>query len=132
MSKKTIFIYILILILFFFWIVGFICTIKNMKKIFYFLLVTFLVGCTTPKSYNFAKYAVKTGLNIAEEAGAFKQRVFVLPTKFAGDTIVYYEGINKYLLVKKDTSYIFTFTPSRQNIEDTTLQYLNRLKNEKK
>jgi hypothetical protein len=86
----------------------------------------FLGSCTTPKSYTFAKYAVKTGLNIAEDAGVFRERVFNLPTNFKGDTLIFYAGINKYLITKKDSAYVFTFTPSRQNIEDTTLIFLQK------
>jgi hypothetical protein len=83
-------------------------------------------SCTTPRSYQFAKYALHTGLEIAEEAGAFKERTFVLPTKWQSDTIVYYEGINKYLLTKQGKNIVFTFTPSRQNLQDTCLHLLKK------
>lgn len=100
---------------------------KHNKLTLAFLLsCLLLVSCTTPKSYNYAKYALRTGLDIAEDAGAFKQRNFVFPAKWQGDTIVYYEGINKYLFVKQDSTYKFTLTPSRQNLQDTCLHYLQK------
>jgi hypothetical protein len=98
--------------------------LENSTKLLIVLL--FLASCTTPRSYQFAKYALKTGLDIAEEAGTFKERVFVLPTQYKGDTLIFYEGINKYLLVKKDSTYILTFTPNRKNVQDTCLHFLRK------
>lgn len=91
-----------------------------------FLSCLLFASCTTPRSYNFAKYALNTGLDIAEEAGAFKERTFVFPAKWQGDTLIFYQGVNKHLLVKQNNTYVFTFTPSRQNMQDTCLYYLNK------
>lgn len=97
----------------------------GIKAVLLLCLFSFM-QCSTPRSYQFAKYAVHTGLDIAEEAGTFKQRSFVLPTKWQGDTLIFYKGINTYLLLKKDSTYILTFTPNRQNIQDTCLHFLRK------
>lgn len=98
---------------------------NNLTSVFILSCLLF-ASCTTPRSYNFAKYALNTGLDIAEEAGAFKERTFVFPAKWQGDTIVYHEGINRYFFVKKDNTYVFTFTPSRKKVQDTCIHYLQK------
>lgn len=100
--------------------------LENMQKVLPLFLLCFLFSCTTPRSYQFAKYALRTGLDIAEEAGTFKERTFILPTKWKGDTLVFYSGINKYLLTKKDSALVFTLTPNRKNLQDTCLYFLQK------
>jgi hypothetical protein len=98
-----------------------------MKK-FLFLFLFLVVSSCTEKSYTFAKYAVNTGFDIAEEAGAFKERKIVIKQNFKGDTLFFYSGINKYLIIKSDTAYTVVFTPSRKNLQDTALHFIKRKK----
>ena len=74
----------------------------------------------------FTKYAVRTGFDVAEDAGAFKERVIVIKQKFLGDTLFFYDGINKYFISKTDTTYKIVFTPSRKNLQDTSLYFLKK------
>ena len=92
--------------------------------VFISLLLSFS-GCTE-RNYGFTKYAVKTGFDIAQDAGAFDERTIEFKKVFAGDTLFFYEGINKYYIAKTDSSFIVVFTPSRKNLEDTTLSFLRK------
>jgi hypothetical protein len=98
-----------------------------MKK--YLFLFLFLVGSgCTPKSYNFAKWAVKSGLDIIEDAGAFKRHEFRIKAKSNGDTLFYYSGVNEYGILKQDSVFYVWVNPNRKNIQDTTLHYLSKLR----
>lgn len=102
-----------------------------MKK-FIFLFVSSILmlfafnSCNKPESHTFAKYAVSTGITIAEDAGVFKNRKFVIKQHFTGDTVFYYKGINTYFLQKTDTAYILHFFPNVKNIKDTINHFLTK------
>ena len=101
-------------------------TLNKMKLKMLLILAVLLVSGCSPKSYRLAEYAVKTGLDIAEDAGAFKPREWRFNQQFKGDTLFFYEGINQYLLLKQDTSYIIQLKPNRDNLQDTVLYYLKK------
>lgn len=99
-----------------------------MKKSF-LNLVFLLMLCTscTERGYQFTKKAVHIGMNCAEDVGAFDVRTIRVNTHFEGDTIFYYDGINRYLL-RKDGSFIdFIIYPNRVHLEDTIDFYLHKL-----
>ena len=98
-----------------------------MKKVL-FLFLFLIVSSCGERSYTFAKYAVNTGFDIAEDAGAFKEREIIIKKQFAGDTLFFYEGINKYFITKTDSTYRIVFTPSRKNLQDTALHFIKRKK----
>ncbi len=104
----------------------------KIKTLFLFIISCFLAmfatctSCTKPESNVFAKYAVNTGIAVAEDAGVFKNRVFVLKQHFKGDTLLYYKGINTYFIQKTDTAYILYFTPNVKNIKDTINHFLTK------
>lgn len=99
---------------------------QNRKYLLIWLaLLWFLPACVTPKSY--VKFAVKSGLHAAHDAGIFNRREFEIKTKFTGDTIFYYKGINKYLIEKNDSTYRIIIEPDFQNIEDTLIQFIDKV-----
>lgn len=100
----------------------------NIKKILVLIPIFVLFGLQscTDKNYKFAKYAVEIGFDLAEDAGAFDERKIYIQQPFKGDTIFFYNGVNKYFIQKVDSTYIVTFTPSRRNLQDTTLFYLKK------
>ena len=97
---------------------------KNNRLFFLLLCLLMTSGCSSTKSYRLAKYSVKTAFDIAQDAGVFKERSFEFPKKWKGDTLAFYQGANKYLLINGDSSVRFTFTPSAKNMQDTTLYFL--------
>jgi len=101
--------------------------IYNIYVFFAVVFISFMLffGCTE-RNYGFTKYAVKTGFDIAQDAGAFKERTIEFKKVFKGDTLFFYNGINKYYIAKTDSSFIVVFTPSRKNLEDTTLSFLRK------
>ena len=104
---------------------------KDSIKVFVLaLFACFMLSSCGSKSYRFAKFAVTTGFDIADEAGAFRKREYTINRKFTGDTLFFYEGINSYLILKKDTLYEISIVPSKSNLLDTTLHYIRKKEKE--
>jgi hypothetical protein len=107
-----------------------------MKKLIFILFsifsmltacLTFCTGCKeTPTRTSTLKYIVNTGIDIADDAGIFKNRMFVLKKKYRGDTTIYYNGINNYFIKDADTAFVFYFKPSVKNIKDTINHFLTK------
>lgn len=99
-----------------------------MKKILFNILIVlscFVFQNCQNKNYSFAKFSVRAGLIIGEEAGVFKPRTFIVKQKFRGDTVFHYVGINEYTIIKKDSAYVIKLIPNKKNIQDTIFNYLD-------
>ena len=100
---------------------------KDSIKVFVLAICAcFIFASCGSKSYRFAKFAVTTGFDIADEAGAFRPRQYIINNKFSGDTVFFYEGINSYLILKKDSVFQISIVPSKRNLLDTTLHYIRK------
>lgn len=91
-----------------------------------FILSSFVLQNCQNKNYQFAKFSVRAGLEIGDEAGVFKPRTFIVKQEFNGDTIFHYKGINEYTIIKTDTAYIVKLIPNRERIQDTIFHYIDK------